>query len=171
MFPLVSSCTWTQHVNLVCLYGPPGYKGAGQKSETSLPGQAPPPPCRRPSFATQFVALGSYSVRLCAEKKVLPPFCVRRVAACAAHAQRLWNALSPLVPPLSYAASIYLLVYEYNFMQQLYNFVDKPAVPVSLPPELTAPDGALRELPPNPTSHHLVAAIVCGGFQPHQTLH
>lgn len=45
-------------------------------------------------------------------------------------------------------------------MQQLYNVVDKPAVPVSLPPELTAPDGALRELPPNPTSHHLVAAIV-----------
>ncbi len=52
--------------NLKCSTAHPGIKVLTEKSETSLPGQAPPPR-RRPSFATQFVAVGSYSARLCAE--------------------------------------------------------------------------------------------------------
>jgi len=83
----------------------PGIKVQTKKSETSLPGQAPPPR-RRPSFATQFVALGSYSVRLCAEGSS-----VRR--ACAAplewlfrrscrpyHTRLLHRGIYPLQPLL-----------------------------------------------------------------------
>jgi hypothetical protein len=54
------------------------------------------------------------------------------------------------INPAVFFASIYLLAYEYRFMQRLYNTVVAAPVPVTLPPALTAPTaGPLRQLPPS----------------------